>query len=399
MKKISLITILLLLIATMLKAQSNYRPGYIITNDNDTINGLIDYRIDKANAKVCKFKLTETTKEQSYNPGEITGFRYIEDGKYYVSRDFPIEGKQEMMFWEYLVQGMLSLYYLQKDEVDYYSFEDGSGKVIVAPKHPNVPIIDVKTGKTYLKPDNKYTGIVRYVFKESKSVSKEAGDVKFNHPSMIHLTKKYHDEVCTTGEECIVFETKVDKRYVKTQLSLYAGWQMLSYELTRFGVAHNSSPMIGAQLNFSSPRWQKSLSLQVDISLSQFKGEKQLVDSYIDGYFNRYFKYWAMIAESKLGGKYTYPKEKIRPSAEVGIAFSYFFATSNTYHYETPWQTIHNEDYSQLIAPSRVLGYYAGMGLDYQLKNDHFLLFRISFDNEIHFNRKKAWQLKFGYAF
>jgi len=403
MKKNAVIIILLLLTITVLKAQSNYRPGYIITVNNDTIRGLIDFRTDEVNAKVCKFKLSETSKEQSYHPGEIAGFRYIEDGKYYVSRDFLIEGKQEKIFWEYLVQGILSLYFLERGGIEYYSFEDELGNVTIVPKYPDKQLTLRETGNTYMKQDNQYMGIVRYLFRDNKSVSKAAESVKFNHPSMINLTKKYHDEVCTTGEECIVFETKVNQRDTRTKFSLYGGWQRLSHKFgdEELDAIHCLSPVIGSQLNFSYVRWQKSLSLQMEVSLSQLKGKIRFERK---DNFDEYFKYQAMVAQGKFGGKYTYHKGKIRPLAEAGISLSYLFAASSVYHHGTRYQVI--EEDNSLLPDPLMSGYYIGTGVDYQLKKDNFLLFRITFDDQLGASKKvyiadkmTAWQLKLGYTF
>ena len=56
-----LITIALwLLTGVGVWAQRDYREGYIITNQQDTIYGWIDYRGDIRNAKICSFKETET---------------------------------------------------------------------------------------------------------------------------------------------------------------------------------------------------------------------------------------------------------------------------------------------------------------------------------------------------
>jgi len=423
MKKIT-ITVLLLLTVTMLNAQSNYRPGYIITNNNDTVNGFIDFRTDKANARVCKFKPSETGGERLYNPGEIAGFRYIEDGKYYVSRDFLIKGKQEKAFWEYLVQGVLSLYFLPDEEADYYLFEDEAGEVTLVPKVASrvppsslnfQPDLKFEGNKMYEKPDNRYVGIVRYRFRDVESVAKEVNNVQFNHPSMIKLTKKYHDAVCTTGEECIVFETKLeDKSSVKTQISVYGGLQTVSYHLPRldFGVIfHCLSPVIGVQFNLSNLRWQKSFSLQADISFSQLRGNAHLSKIDVGGYprIDRYLKYHTMIADGKMGVKYTYPKGKVRPLAEAGVLVSYLFASSGTNH--SFGQNIEggqiNESIKDLLFPTLMYGYYMGVGVDYSLKNDHFLLFRAGFDYEIGSNnimvkytdKIKIWQFKIGYTF
>ena len=66
-------------------SQSNYKDGYIITLDQDTITGLVDFRTDQTNARLCRFKRTEHAAEEIYHPGEIAGYRFIREGKYYVT--------------------------------------------------------------------------------------------------------------------------------------------------------------------------------------------------------------------------------------------------------------------------------------------------------------------------
>lgn len=54
---------------TILHAQNNYKPGYLISNNNDTIRGLINLRINKMNSKACQFKQTEEDDVITYSPG------------------------------------------------------------------------------------------------------------------------------------------------------------------------------------------------------------------------------------------------------------------------------------------------------------------------------------------
>ena len=55
--RLILLNAFLLLISTIY-AQSNYRPGFIITLQKDTVYGVIDYRTDKINATRCVFLIT-----------------------------------------------------------------------------------------------------------------------------------------------------------------------------------------------------------------------------------------------------------------------------------------------------------------------------------------------------
>ena len=45
--------------STVIYAQNNYIQGYVLTNENDTIFGLINFRTIKNNHKQCSFKADE----------------------------------------------------------------------------------------------------------------------------------------------------------------------------------------------------------------------------------------------------------------------------------------------------------------------------------------------------
>ena len=85
MKYLIAIGILVFLSIIRLNAQSDFRNGYIIDNNNDTIHGLIDYKGNHANAKKCIFKKDNNSQNQIFTPEEIKGYRFT-DSKYYVSK-------------------------------------------------------------------------------------------------------------------------------------------------------------------------------------------------------------------------------------------------------------------------------------------------------------------------
>ena len=162
-----LLSLLLVLSWTTLHAQFNFRSGYIITNKNDTIVGLIDYRTDQMNALKCAFKKAKTSPVETYSPGQITGFRFTEDGKYYVSGE--IASSTAIVFLEYIVQGIMSLYFYADriTGLDYYIFEDQDGKKSYITKRPDE--INEFDGKLMLKQDMQYKAVVPIIFAEVRS--------------------------------------------------------------------------------------------------------------------------------------------------------------------------------------------------------------------------------------
>src|SRR3978361_563738 len=55
-------------------AQSNYKPGYVITLKGDTIRGVIDYREWSSNPVSIDFKTSVTDKARKYDGKEIRYF-------------------------------------------------------------------------------------------------------------------------------------------------------------------------------------------------------------------------------------------------------------------------------------------------------------------------------------
>ncbi|MFW6328445.1 MAG: hypothetical protein ACOC2F_09060, partial [Bacteroidota bacterium] len=109
--------LLLLLIVNNLNGQPEFKPGYVILNNGDTLKGEIDNRGDMLMSKVCWFKPADWDTVVRYKPGNIEAYRFI-DGKYYVSRQLET-GKH--VFLEYLINGELNVYYYRgKDGYNYY---------------------------------------------------------------------------------------------------------------------------------------------------------------------------------------------------------------------------------------------------------------------------------------
>lgn len=180
--KIFLIVSIMAFICLGVNAQSNYKRGYIITNDNDSIAGWIDFRTDKMNQKQCKFKPSEQEKETIYLPGEIAGYRFTDEGNYYVSRDIEINEELQKVFLEYMVQGMMNLYSYY-DGQQYFFFEDAAGKMTMVTKKPD----EIKDSKYF--EDKKYKGVLLYMFKDYAPVGDVVKKANFNQKSMIDIAK------------------------------------------------------------------------------------------------------------------------------------------------------------------------------------------------------------------
>jgi hypothetical protein len=82
-------------------AQSDFREGYLVSLENDTIYGQVDYRPNSNENETIRFRQGE--KVTKYFPKQISGFGYLND-IYFTSR------VADHLFAEVLVSGELSLY-------------------------------------------------------------------------------------------------------------------------------------------------------------------------------------------------------------------------------------------------------------------------------------------------
>lgn len=74
MKYFYVLFLLSLLASSKLHAQSNYKPGYIVTLNGDTTKGLIDYKEWGENPRHINFKLSPTGNVEPYGVQKITAF-------------------------------------------------------------------------------------------------------------------------------------------------------------------------------------------------------------------------------------------------------------------------------------------------------------------------------------
>ena len=58
-----------LFVSLVTNAQVNPKEGFIITNEKDTIYGMIEYRTNHINAQQCVFKANDASEYVKYTPG------------------------------------------------------------------------------------------------------------------------------------------------------------------------------------------------------------------------------------------------------------------------------------------------------------------------------------------
>ena len=327
MKKELLILILLFAYIGNALAQRDYRKGYIVTNNRDTVFGWIDYRGDIRNSKVCSFRESESDKATEYAPGDIAEYRFI-DSKYYVSRDIGTEYESKTVFLEFLVNGMANLYYYCDNNAEGHYYIEKDDNFVELKTVEREAIVANELGTKALKSYTikSYIGTLKATL-DVWEMGDEIDKAKLEHRSLINIAKNYHQYACMDGSECVVYEKK--KTLVAFRIAPVVGVNLSTFRLVNPYVEnYNFDPStnltIGLNLNISLPRINEKFFLQMQAMYTKYyffgtynSSPNSISSASSDVHFR------TNVLQTGLAVKYEYPKGKWRPTLATGVSFIY----------------------------------------------------------------------------
>ena len=258
MKK-AILAILCAISATVTMAQTNPKSGYVITNSGDTIRGIIDLRTNERLSKQCEFWANGEKEGKTYKPGDIEGFRFDNNGKYFVSRRLNVTGEPELYFAEYMVQGKMNLYCVAYSQNEYFFFEREDGEMALFTNKT------LSSSSTYNAIENQKAlqqekqaqyGKVKLLLKDSGKAVVDMDDEYLTRRKLVNVVRDYHNDVCTDGSNCVVYEynDKNDKGAV--HLKGFAGFQYYS--------SLQTGNQVWEEMNFTGATYEIGLGVEFD---------------------------------------------------------------------------------------------------------------------------------------
>ncbi|MBA3706249.1 MAG: hypothetical protein H0W84_10240, partial [Bacteroidetes bacterium] len=183
------LTALLCVFFTSLSAKNNFKPGYIINVNNDTIYGLIDYGAALHNAAHCRFRKDSSSVVINYLPAELKGYGFTFN-RHFVTKKVKLDAASDSasFFLEHLVKGPVDLYFLDDRGLTHFFIEQKN--VLYELKNDLVEIVE--NDVAYTKPSNKYKGILRYALQDAPAIQPDIERTAFNRKSLVALLEKYY---------------------------------------------------------------------------------------------------------------------------------------------------------------------------------------------------------------
>lgn len=336
MNRLIIILVILFFMIVKLYSQSDFRNGYIIKNNNDTIYGLIDYRGNKSNAKKCIYKKDVNSEKQEFTPTDLKAYRFI-DSKYYISRPVKSEGKENPIFLEYLINGIVDILYYRDEQGEHYLADMGDDKLYELKNEDKEVYVNYKR---FTKESKEYIGILKYLFSKSPSIAQRVDNIALDHKSLIKIAHDYHTAICS-DKECIIYEKKPSKIITSfgpliglnaISISELSSFQDKLYYLNNSHFKNVIYPSIGMFYKIGMPDLNDKLYFQYEGSYSHVK--LTTTNSDIEPiYFMDYINYIKMTLNSLCNSglvRYEFPKGKIRPTFQIGGFVNYSFLVDYT---------------------------------------------------------------------
>ena len=354
--KLVIIGILILQISI---CQENYLSGLIITINEDTIQGQIDYRNWDRNPNVVSFKDTNSGVITIFSPIDIKLFKVKDE--IYVSAvintevspsktkelnyNMGFQFKKDTAFLQTIIQGEKSLYYYKNKtgKENFYTKIDDEFNLLLYKKY-----IKNINGKNVIMENKKYIGQLVLYFNNCSTIQAKLTNIRYNLKSLIKLFLYYYD--CSESE--IKFQKKIEK--ISTEIGVLAGATISSLKFKHYYesqlfiplVNTNYSPSInitsGLFFNFVLPRNQRKWSIYNDLIYTnyQFQG---IYNDFV--YENRYTIYQTKIGYSyiKMNNllRYTYPFRNKFLIINAGITNGY---AVNEINYKKKEIILHNSE-------------------------------------------------------
>lgn len=369
-KNIFLLVIIFLILSYFASAQTDFRPGYYITWENDTVYGLIDYRGEIRNSGFCSFKENETSEPVRFEPGEIKAYRFAES-KYYISKKIKVDNEEKQVFVEFLLYGIINLYFYRDINNYMYLIEGENGRIIELTNEKDTEYVAGK-GETERK-THKYIGQLKATLADCKEIQDEIENVVLEHASLIHITKEYHDYMCD-DEQCIIYAKQVKKSKVKIAPVIGGGISSLHFdkgEFSNYSFNNSLFPMIGLLIHISLPKWNEKLSMEIETDFSKPDFQGAYIDdhsSFKTDYYNAQIN--VISFQPSVALKYTFGKSKIKPTLAAGIYSNFLISpdekvTKKSVHTDAEY----NSETNETPLASNVFGVLLQAGCDFELKN------------------------------
>ncbi|SES95918.1 Outer membrane protein beta-barrel domain-containing protein [Hymenobacter actinosclerus] len=369
-----LLLLALVSVSCAASAQTNFRPGFVLTPAGDTLRGEVDARGAIRNARLARFRAAPDAAIVEYQPRQLRGYGFVGDRLYQaetvlLADSVPRLGQPYTLpdtlarhsFLEVVVRGELSLLYLRDERSfeHYYVQLSGQPPQELVQKISFVSTSTGTAGGTAVRhKSDDYRRTLAASTQRCLAVQPAITKVSLDLNSLSRVVAQYNECV---GSAIIKPAPATRRNHVQLGLVAGAETSRLTLNDNFFGrdrtlktTSNQVSPVVGLALNFRLSGINKALSARLEAFYeSQDYLARQALAT--PGFYQEYRVKMTSIRVPLLV-RYTYPRGAIRPFAQVGYGFAQLLRNDNEGRQtRTPAVAGYQDgDWKQLVVPRKL---------------------------------------------
>jgi hypothetical protein len=358
--KNTLVLLFVLVLPALCYSQSDFRNGFVVSNQGDTLRGFVKYSESNAVYGFCVFKSAEDQPETTYTANQLHAYG-IDGIKAFETKSITIEQNEQTLFIEVVVKGQVSLY----KYTDQFWIAKEGGQVL---RLTNEAIKQDIGGKRVLVKSNKHIAVLNMLMTDCAEIRGKIQRVSLTEKS---LTKVVEDYNRCTGTQSITVKAKIP--LIKPAVGFSAGlaFSSLKFEsdepsnahlLGDFGNAKTS--IVGISLDLLLPRTSERFSFTTGLLFSSVRYHSLLELSGPSWTEKHDVTIKTSTLTVPIGLRYAFRGRSITPYLNAGTSVIAILRSSSKWIEEEDMNNnVYVSEGDAVDIKSVSLGYWGGVGL------------------------------------
>ena len=345
-----LLSLILLFVAHNAFSQGDYRQGFVVTLNNDTLSGFLSYKENSSRYLICSYRKELNSETKEFGPLDISGYGFKND-HYYVSRQVMIDSVYGNYFMELLVLGKASLLRVNSK----FFLEDSEGKLFELTTVTSEVIND--KGR-FQHTRELFKGILAWKFSDCPKVTSKIKSLTLDQRPLTDIFEFYNS--------CFALPQQSLKR-LKPWSEFHIGFSGGLHASTLFSLDNliyynainpdqfkkDKGLFGGLSMRLIFPRISESLNINIDALYKRGSHESLLENP--SSYETVYLAYSSMQFPISFGYQLNSSKLTIRPNFELGANIDFTLNSSSYYQIEyVQAGTVRNERANDVVSVKKI---------------------------------------------
>lgn len=395
MKRI--IYILFLLILCVLNSDlfaQEWSTGKIVTNQNDTLSGLIAVGEYEELHSHCYYKSGANVDKKIIDIRDLKQLIF-DKGQVFETKKIKTNKRNETYLVEKLLTGIINLYSLTTID-SIASRKSDSKELQLDNKYINtviyvaeitsqnnrlVELINPNISSSYINVKKRNIKILEAIFDQHPEMMNQISKTTYSRNDLILLFKKYHDLVCN-DYACITYIQKKEK--LKIQVTPYFCFEqnelrnlsnlLINTHEPEWTKYYKYQPAFQIVTSLDFIPFSKKMQINIGVKFAKTNFTKEL---YMSEIFETYqYKTNSVQIMPTFSVSGTLFKLKIKPIFEFGTYLSFLVGQNNAQYKLIGNNYVFQRNFSY---KSPLWGLYAGVGKDFQIDKNHSIPVRIQY--------------------